>query len=75
MELPGKENCRVEKRKVTDYLLNTSRMPAAAKARFFLSCGFTPAHWTLLANALKAHAQKKQRAEEDKFGIRNQIRH
>jgi hypothetical protein len=33
MELPNKENCHVDERKVTDYLLNTSRMPAAAKAR------------------------------------------
>ncbi len=75
MELPGKENCRVEKRKVTDYLLNTSRMPAAAKARFFLSCGFTPAHWTLLANALKAHAQTNNvlKKTSSEYGIKYDI--
>jgi len=57
MELPGKENCYVDERKVTDYLLNTTRMPAAAKARFFFSCGFTLDEWSELARALKAHGQ------------------
>lgn len=57
MELPGKENCYVDERKVTDYLLNTSRMPAAAKARFFFSCGFTLHEWTELARVLKVHGQ------------------
>jgi hypothetical protein len=57
MELPGKENCYVDERKVTDYLLNTTRMPTAAKARFFFSCGFTSDEWPELARALKAHGQ------------------
>jgi hypothetical protein len=34
MELPGKDECIVDERKVVDYLLNVSRMPAAAKAHF-----------------------------------------
>ena len=57
MELPGKENCYVDERKVTDYLLNTTRMPAAAKARFFFSCGFTLDEWPELARSLKVHGQ------------------
>jgi hypothetical protein len=58
MELPLKEQCLVDERKVTEYLLNTSRMPAAAKARFFLSCGFRLDAWEELASALKTHGQK-----------------
>lgn len=57
MELPGKERCTVDQRKVTDYLLNNSRMPAAAKARFFFSCGFTLDSWKNFAEALKVHGQ------------------
>jgi hypothetical protein len=57
MELPGRENCVVDERKVTAYLLNTSRMPAAAKARFFLSCGFKKEAWPVLAEALVDHGQ------------------
>tara|TARA_E500000178_G_C16653815_1_gene587594 strand:- start:363 stop:629 length:267 start_codon:yes stop_codon:yes gene_type:complete len=34
------KNCGVDKQKVTDYLLNKSRVPAAAKARFFFSATF-----------------------------------
>jgi hypothetical protein len=58
MELPGKESCIVEKLKVTEYLLNTSRMPAAAKARFFLASGFRSDEWQELASALKRHAEE-----------------
>lgn len=32
-------------------------MPGAAKARFFLSCGFREDDWAVLAEALKAHGQ------------------
>lgn len=47
----------MNERKVTDYLLNTSRMPAAAKARFFFSCGFSLDQWPEFAQALKVHGQ------------------
>ena len=57
MELPNKGNCGVDERKVTDYLLSTSRMPAAAKARFFFSFGFTIEQWPELVRALKVHGQ------------------
>ena len=56
-ELPGKEQCLVDEKKVTEYLLNTVRMPAAAKARFFLSCGFSEEEWERLAEALKVHGR------------------
>ena len=55
--MPNSEVCIVEERKVRDYLLNTTRMPAAAKARFFLSCGFSDDDWRAFANALKSHGK------------------
>jgi hypothetical protein len=53
--MPNSDVCIVEEKKVRDYLLNTTRMPAAAKARFFLSCGFSGEDWRAFARALKAH--------------------
>ena len=55
--MPNSEVCVVEERKVRDYLLDTTRMPAAAKARFFLSCGFTQKDWRFFVNALKTHGK------------------
>ena len=75
MELPSKEGCYVDERKVTNYLLNTSRMPAAAKARFFLSCGFTVENWRELASALKRHGQKQAvvRTAESAYGTKYEV--
>jgi hypothetical protein len=75
MELPNKENCYVDERKVTDYLLNTSRMPAAAKARFFYSCGFSPKDWPELARALKVHGQTQAvvGTSESTYGAKYEI--
>lgn len=58
--MPRKDECIVDERKVVDYLLNTLRMPAAAKARFFFSCGFQAETWWELAEALKSHAQSNE---------------
>jgi len=75
MELPGKENCFVDKRKVTEYLLNTTRMPAAAKARFFYSCGFTLDEWPKLDRALSAHGQTQSvvGTTESAYGAKYEI--
>ncbi len=75
MELPSKENCYVDERKVTNYLLNTSQMPAAAKARFFISCGFSPERWEVLSSALIAHGQDgdiMRRVPSD-YGVKYEI--
>ena len=75
MELPGKDECIVDERKVVDYLLNTSRMPAAAKARFFFSCGFQAETWWELAKALKSHAQSNEVLNEVRsdYGMKYEI--
>jgi hypothetical protein len=74
-ELPEKENCVVDRRKVTDYLLNTSQMPAAAKARFFISCGFSSERWEDLSKSLIAHGQhgKILRRVPSDYGVKYEI--
>jgi hypothetical protein len=55
--LHGADGDGIPHAKVTDYLLNITRMPVAAKARFFFSCGVTSDEWPELARALKVHGQ------------------
>lgn len=65
----------MDERKVTDYLLNTSRMPAAAKARFFFSCGFSLDQWPEFAQALKVHGQTQAvvGTSESTYGAKYEI--
>lgn len=74
-ELPEKEKCVVDRRKVTDYLLNTSQMPAAAKARFFISCGFSLERWEELSEALIEHGQNGEvlRSVSSGYGVKYEI--
>jgi hypothetical protein len=48
---------RVERAKVVDYLLGSSTVASRAKARFFLSLGFSADRWEALAGALRAQAR------------------
>ena len=65
----------MDERKVVDYLLSTLRMPAAAKARFFFSCGFRIEAWWELAEALKRHAQSNEVLHEVRsdYGMKYEI--
>ena len=50
-------------------------MPAAAKARFFISCGFSSEAWETLSKALIAHAKQGvvvRRVPSD-FGVKYEI--
>jgi uncharacterized protein DUF6883 len=42
----------VERDKVVEYLMNLRHHEGASKARFFLSLGFRPEDWQVLAKAL-----------------------
>jgi hypothetical protein len=57
IELPNRFSANVTRDKIQGYLLNTDKMPGAAKARFFLSLGFRPEQWRTLERALIEHAQ------------------
>lgn len=56
MKLPNAEHARVDREKVTAYLLSMHHPRGTAKARFFESFGFQAANWTVLADALHRHA-------------------
>jgi hypothetical protein len=56
VNLPNSEAARVEKSKITDYLLAADHPEGASKAEFFSHFGFTLTSWETLASALAAHA-------------------
>jgi hypothetical protein len=53
--LPNIQLARIERRKVTDYLLATSHSAGRAKAAFFARFGFTVGAWQQLRDALLLH--------------------
>lgn len=53
MRLPNAENARIERRKISDYLLSTTYHRGRNKAVFFLRFGFTVEHWQDFAEALR----------------------
>jgi len=73
--LPNNEHATVEHSKVSDYLLNTSKMPGAAKAKFFMAFGFRAEDWEVMAEALKEHARTNpfKTRYESRFGLKYEI--
>ena len=55
MRLPNAQNARIEREKVTDYLLSTTSPRGRSKAVFFLSFGFSMEQWQGFAEALRVH--------------------
>lgn len=53
MRLPNGQNARVEREKITEYLLSTTNPRGRNKAVFFLSFGFSTDHWQGFAEALR----------------------
>jgi hypothetical protein len=56
-QLPRVANATLDDRKIIQYLLNTAHTTGAAKAKFFMSFGFSLAHWAELKRALLNHPQ------------------
>jgi len=54
-QLPGVASAVLDDRKITRYLLNTVHSTGAAKAKFFMSFGFTPGNGAALKSALLNH--------------------
>ncbi len=73
--LPNIEFAQVDQSKVVDYLLNTEKMPGAAKARFFKAFGFQSDSWEQMASALVDHAFENPivREHESRFGIKYEV--
>jgi hypothetical protein len=57
MKLPNAEKAKVDREKVTGYLLCTSHSDGANKAAFFSRYGFTAGAWEVLAEALQDHGR------------------
>lgn len=72
MRLPNHVRAVVAEPKIVSYLLDLSSENGRAKARFFLSFGFTVETWEVMAQALKQHASEHEvtRVEErPPFGV------
>jgi hypothetical protein len=55
-EKPDFSTARVDRAKAAEYLLGSSSPASRAKAKFFLSLGFSADRWEELAAALRAQA-------------------
>jgi hypothetical protein len=75
MRLPNAERVIVEEEKVCGYLLNAQHRYGASKAKFFMEFGFTLQSWSVLAGALREHAQRHDvsREKETGFGPRYEV--
>lgn len=60
MKLPNADLIKVEREKITEYLLNAEHRYGASKARFFARFGFSLATWETLAVALREHGQQHE---------------
>lgn len=72
MLLPNREHARVDRAKITDYLLSTSHPDGYGKAVFFMRLGFRLAEWEVLAGALRelGTSNPVSTEVESRFGTR-----
>lgn len=63
MKLPNVEQAEVAEAKITRYLLDATHPVGRTKAVFFFAFGFTLENWTVLRDALLAHAMTFEVAE------------
>ena len=75
MELPNAAHARVDRRKITEYLLCPSHPDGRSKAEFFRHFGFRIEEWAVLADALRKHgkAHPVRSIVDSAFGTRYTI--
>ena len=75
MILPSAQNARIEREKITDYLLSTTNARGRSKAVFFLSFGFTIEHWQGFAEALRHQGMTSEvvKVAETVYGQRSHV--
>ncbi|ODS31960.1 MAG: hypothetical protein SCARUB_02933 [Candidatus Scalindua rubra] len=75
MKLPNADKARVDKTKITEYLLNKSHPDGCSKASFFCQFGFTLENWEIFAQSLCRHAKSHNvtKVVESKYGTRYSI--
>ena len=61
--LPNAAKATVHVRKIRDYLLSPDHPRGRDKAAFFASYGFKRAEWSILKDALLAHAKSNEAVE------------
>lgn len=71
MKLPNARQARVQREKITDYLLAENPESGRGNPGFFARFGFTPENWRELADALKAAGAEYDvvEIEETAYGI------
>jgi hypothetical protein len=75
MKLPNPDLAVIEREKVIGYLLNSTHLKGASKAKFFERFGFEISNWHVLADSLRHHAQDNEihRVRMTGFGPRYEI--
>ncbi|HXU38584.1 MAG TPA: hypothetical protein VN937_19675 [Blastocatellia bacterium] len=70
MKLPNANLCRVDREKITDYLLNREHPDNGGEADFFIGLGFQADDWKTCAAALRSLAQQSSVSQslESKHG-------
>ena len=72
MKLSNVDHLRVDREKITEYLLSPTHPDGHSKAEFFIRFGFCLEHWQLLAEALREHGATNPvvNAVETPYGTR-----
>ena len=75
MKLPNAHRARIDRQKITDYLLSSTNPRGRAKADFFQRFGFRIDRWEELADALNRQAVSHEvtRVVETPFGPRYHV--
>ena len=75
VRLTNVQTARIEREKITNYLLSTTNPLGRNKANFFLSFGFSTEHWQGFAEALRLQATDHEvvKVVETVHGLRYHI--
>ena len=74
-KLPNADRARIDRKKITEYLLCRSHPDGMHKAAFFESFGFKIEEWEVLADAFRRHGQRHFVAQtvESEHGTRYSV--
>jgi hypothetical protein len=72
MNLPNAETARIDREKITEYLLSSVHPDGRSKAAFFCTFGFQLERWEVLQDALTRHAANNPVTDvvESRYGTR-----
>jgi hypothetical protein len=75
VKLPHADRVRVDREKITEYLLSSTHPDGSDKAEFFTRFGFRFENWEVLQEALKKHGARHQviKTVESGYGTRYAI--